>query len=272
METSLVFGWLISKDFIGQYYGLGLDSLKTPEADPSEYRRLAFAVLGTISTDSLTIMRGQHLSSPVDSISYVANVSFVSEVIKIDPLAANLAYVNGTKPGWSAEADAIYLRTIVNLIAVVAHTVNLDLGSAGPESIYRNSSALKNTIGPNLAPWPISPSSWAQQGRSFYYGPVTDPYHTWAQMLLAGQGVTLGTVTGLPQNSTMVTTYLCPVYRTKRMGAFLTSVFVGASSMFLSAWAAWMFITAFAAKYIEEPCESACVFRRVPSCDLIESL
>ncbi|KAF8597931.1 hypothetical protein BDV93DRAFT_561794 [Ceratobasidium sp. AG-I] len=253
METKMVFAWLLSKDFVGQYYGPGLDLLNINTGDSNDYRKLAFAVLEAISTDSLTIIDGQHLSNPVLSITAFFNVTFVDGKISTTPESNSLKYLNGTKTSWPAEAQ-IYDVSIVNLMNVAAHTVNLDLGSAGPENIYLNSSALNGTIGQNLAPPNIAPADWAQNSKSFYYGTITPPYQTWAQMLRARQTIALGTVTGLPPNSSMVTTYLCPSYQLKQRSSFLSSIFVGTATMFLSAWGSWILLLTFLAGIMHEPC------------------
>ncbi|KAF8597930.1 hypothetical protein BDV93DRAFT_610107 [Ceratobasidium sp. AG-I] len=253
MQTKMVFAWLLSKDFVGQYYGPGLNLMGIDHADPNDYRKLAFAVLEAISTDSLTIMRGKHLSSPVLSITAFFNTTFIDGKIDTTPMSNLFTYLNGSEMDWPAEAG-IYAVPIINLMNVAAHTVNLDLGSAGPENIYLNSSVLNMTIGPNLAPPGIAPANWAQNSVSFYYGKITPPYETWAQMLRARQTIVLGNATGLPVNSTMVTTYLCPTYQLKPIRSLLTSIFVGTATMFLSVWAAWMFITTFIARRLEPPC------------------
>lgn len=74
-------------------------------------------------------------------------------------------------------------------------------------------------------------------------------------MLRAGQTIRLGNVTGLPDQSNMVTTYLCPTYQLKPVKSLLTSIFVGTATMFLSVWSAWMFFTTFIARRIQPPCE-----------------
>lgn len=254
METKMVFAWLLSKDFVGQYYGPGLNLLNVNDVDPNDYRKLAFAALEAVSTDSLTIMRGQHLSNPVLSITSFASVGFVDGHIDTTPVSNLLTYLNGTENSWPPEAG-IYEVSIFNLMNIAAHTVNLDLGSAGPESIYLNPATLNKTIGENLAPLGIPPASWAQNSLSFYYGRITPPFETWAQMLRAKNTIVLGNVTGLPNESTMVTTYLCPSYQLKPIRSLLTSIFVGTATMFLSVWAAWMFVTTFIARRLEQPCE-----------------
>jgi hypothetical protein len=259
MQTTMVFAWELSKDFIGQYYGPGLDLLNLTEANPSDYRKLVLAVLEVISTDSLTIMRGQHLSRPPLSMSvyFYAN----PDTGKLELGTSTFAYVNGTLDDWPEEA-VIYGATVTNLVSVVNDAVNLDLGSSRYQNIFRNASALSNAIVPNLPPPRVATAKWAQDSQSFYYGQITPPYRTWAEMLLRGGGpVTLGNLTGLPQESAMVTSYLCPTYQVKQTSSLLASVFVGSATMALSVWGVWRLFTAFVAKRIMEPRESICVLR-----------
>ncbi|KAF8600169.1 hypothetical protein BDV93DRAFT_559646 [Ceratobasidium sp. AG-I] len=253
METKIVFAWLLSKDFVGQYYGPGLDLLNINDTDPYNYRKMAFAVLEAISTDSLTIMRGNHLSSPVLSLTAFTTTSYADGKLENIPDSNLITYLNGTEFDWADEAN-IYLDSIYNLLGVAAHTVNLDLGSAGAENIYVNPTVLNDTVYPNLPPTGISANKWARKGASFYYGPVNPPYNTWAEMLLAGQAVKVGKATGLPKDSSMVTTYLCPSYHLKPIRSLLTSIFVGTATMFLSVYAGWTFLTTFIARRIQQPC------------------
>ncbi|KAF8597940.1 hypothetical protein BDV93DRAFT_547657 [Ceratobasidium sp. AG-I] len=235
METKMVFAWLLSKDFVGQYYGPGVNLLDVSDTDSNNYRTLAFAVLEAISTDSLTIMRGNHLSNPALSISSFYNISFDNGIINTTPVSNSLMYANGTyaSPTWPAEAT-IYEVSIYNLVNVAVHTVNLDLGSAGPESIYRNREALNKTIGPNLAPVGTAPANWAQESLSFYYGRIPRPYQTWAQAIRAGQTIELGNVTGIPDQSSKVTAYLCSSYQLKTPGSLAVSLLVGLWTMLQS--------------------------------------
>lgn len=254
METKMIFARLLSEDFVGQYYGPGLNLLGIELVDPTDYRRLAFTVLDLISTDSLTIIGGQHLSNIVMRIAVVANITFIDGKIDTTPVSNSIRYLNGTLGSWPLEAD-VYSTSILNLMNVAAHTVNLDLGSAGPESIYRNPAALNMTIGSNIAPAGIAPTDWAQKSQALYWGKVPSPYETWAQMLRSGKPVALGTATNLPNDSSIVTTYLCPVYQLKPIRPLLTSIFVGTATMIMSCWTLWTFLMTWAAYEIEEPCE-----------------
>ncbi|KAF8597927.1 hypothetical protein BDV93DRAFT_610105 [Ceratobasidium sp. AG-I] len=253
METKIVFAWLLVGDVLGKYYGQGVSLLNVGYVDPTDYRRLAFAMLDAISTDSLTIMGGQHLSNTVLRITVISNITFTDGRIDNTPVSNSIRYLNGTAATWPPEAN-IYDVSILNLMNVVAHTVNLDLGSAGAESIYHNISALNMTIGTNLAPPPIVSAEWAENSRSLYFGRLIPPYETWAQMLRAGQPVTLGVVTGLPNDSTIVTTYLCPSYQLRPIRSFLIAIFVGTATMFMSGWTVWTFFMTWIAFGIEEPC------------------
>ncbi|KAF8597934.1 hypothetical protein BDV93DRAFT_561796 [Ceratobasidium sp. AG-I] len=249
----MVFSWLLNKDFVGQYYGPGLDLLQLSVEESNHYREQAYAILEVISTDSLTIMRGNHLSSPLLSLTAFTSISYTDGTLESVPESNLLTYLNGSQMDWTVEAN-IYLDSIYNLIGVATHTVELDLGAAGPGNIYLNSAGLNNTVYPNLPPPNTQAKNWARKGASFYYGPVDPPYNTWAEMILAGQKIKPGNMTGLPKNSSMDTTYLCPTYKLKQTSSLLTSIFVGTSTMVLSVWGLWMFVTGLIARRIEEPC------------------
>lgn len=242
----------------------GIYLLNLSEGEASYYRELAYAVLEVISTDSLTIIRGQHLSNPLLSITSFASITFINGFIATSPLASSITYTNGSAASWPAEAN-LYVASIINLINVVAHTVMLDLGIAGTENMYRNPAAVNKTIGPNPAPPGIAPADWAQEGATFFFGSIPPPYQTWAQAVRAGETIKPGNVTGLPDDSGMDTTYLCPTYKLKPIRSLLTSIFVGTATMVLSVWGLWMFLTALVARRIKEPCELGDVFRMVLS-------
>ncbi|KAG8739708.1 hypothetical protein FRC10_005250 [Ceratobasidium sp. 414] len=255
METVLVFARELSKDFIGQYYGSGQELPNITITNPSDYRRVVMAVLDVLSTDSLTIMSGQHLPQPVLSISLVLSV--IPDTGATEPVASTITYFNGTQGPLSAAAN-IYADSMWNLVNAVNDAVNLDLGSYKYQNLYRNATAFKNVIHPNPPPAGIPPSKWAAtpDSQSFYYGKITPPYQTWAQMLLAGRPVKVGTLTGLHDESAMVTTYLCPTYRVKSHGSLLASVFIGSATMLRSVWSVWMLFTTFVAKRLMAPRES----------------
>ncbi|KAG9094297.1 hypothetical protein FRC06_010926 [Ceratobasidium sp. 370] len=265
METVVVFAQELSKDFIGRYYGAGQELTNITAADPSDYRRIVMAVLEVLSTDSLAIIGGQHLSEPVLGMSLVLAVN--PGTGSTEPVATTITYVNGTR-GPLPTAANIYVPSIWNLVNAVMDAVNLDLGSHKYKNLYRNATVLQEVIQPNPPPRGISSNNWAAtpDGQSFYYGRITPPYQTWAQMLLAGRPVAVGTLTGLPDESAMTTAYLCPTYRVKPRGSLLSSVFVGSATMILSVWGVWMLVTTFLAKKIRQPdvqclCDK-CVKRR----------
>ncbi|KAG9124693.1 hypothetical protein FRC07_010599 [Ceratobasidium sp. 392] len=252
METSMIFAWQTSKDFIGQYYGPGLDLLNISDANTSDYRKLVLAVLEVIASDSLTIMRGQHLSSPAFSMSLFFWVD--PDTAMLDEASSTFTYANGTMADWPLEAN-IYATTITNLVNVVNDAVNLDLGSNKYQNIFRNASALSGVVRPNQVPSGIRPDQWARtaKAQSLNYGRIPQPYQTWAEALLNGYPVKLANATGLPDESAMVTTYLCPSYQVKRLSSLLSSVFVGVASMIISAWGTWMLFTTYLAKHIMAP-------------------
>ncbi|KAG8735697.1 hypothetical protein FRC10_010244, partial [Ceratobasidium sp. 414] len=252
METVLVFAQELSRDFIGQYYGSGQELPNTTVTNPSDYRRVVLAVLDVLSTDSLTIIAGQHLPQPVLGMSLVLSVNPSTGGTGV--LTTAITYANGTRVPLPDAAD-IYVNSIWNLVNAVNDAVNLDLGSYRYNNLYRNATAFKNVIQPNLPPPGIPSDHWAAtpEGQSFYYGRITPPYQTWAQMLLAGLPVKVGTLTGLPDDSARVTTYLCPSYRVKSKGSLLSSVFVGSATMLLSTWGLWMLVTTLIAKRIRPP-------------------
>ncbi|KAG8717435.1 hypothetical protein FRC09_014275 [Ceratobasidium sp. 395] len=255
METKIVFALELTKDFIGQYYGPGLDLLSLPDANPSDYRKLVLAVLEVISTDSLAIIGGPFLSNPALSMSLFFNVNNKTDALSTS--TTTFTYLNGTKLLWPPEA-LIYGTSITNLAHVVNHAVNLDLGSQISPNIFRNAAILKDLVLPNLAPRDIRPDirpdSWINNNsQSFYYDKIPSKYQTWAQALLDGRPVELGNPANLPNVSVMATTYLCPMYQVKPISALLSAVFVGSATMTLSVWGIWMFLTAFLAKRIMAP-------------------
>ncbi|KAG9085646.1 hypothetical protein FRC07_013326, partial [Ceratobasidium sp. 392] len=156
---------------------------------------------------------------------------------------------------------SIYNASVYNLAAAVTHAVYLDLRNSSVPNIFLNQSVVNDTFVPNLAPPGISPNNWVRDSSSFYYGNIVPPFQTWAQMLLAGlpQNISLGNLTDLPDDSQMVTNYLCPSYQLKPISSFLSSVFIGTATMFMSAWGAWIAISALIAKWISGPC-SNCAF------------
>ncbi|KAG9106209.1 hypothetical protein FRC07_008919 [Ceratobasidium sp. 392] len=148
----------------------------------------------------------------------------------------------------------IYGDSILNLVHVINHAVNLDIGNPRFPNVFRDPSLLKDVIVPNPAPVGISLDQWVgNDNKTLYYGSIPSGYGTWAEALLDGKPFTLRNVTGLPPNPVMDTTYQCPMYRAKSISSLLTSVFVGTATMVTSAWAAWMFFAAFLAKRMAAP-------------------
>ncbi|CEL58770.1 hypothetical protein RSOLAG1IB_08816 [Rhizoctonia solani AG-1 IB] len=259
MQTTVTFAWTLGKDFIGQYYGPGLEPEDLVNADPLKYRRTVLAALQVISTDSLTIMRhsDKHLPNPLLS----ASMTFFGnqDTTLFDYVEGTFAYMNGSTPTPYHESLAIYFPGIYNILNLVIDAVHLDLGNLLYPNAFRNASRLNELVGPNLAPAPpdvpvaISAADWAEGSKPFYFNQLTT-YQTWAQALLDGVPVQLndGSLT-LPSKSVMATGYLCPTYRVKPLGPLLVSVFVGSATMILSVWSAWMFFTAFLARRMMPP-------------------
>ncbi|QRV91845.1 transmembrane protein [Ceratobasidium sp. AG-Ba] len=250
METKIVFALELSRDFIGQYYGPGLNLMSLPDADPSDYRKLVLAALEVISTDSLAIIGGNQLPVPPLSMTVVFEVN--NKTDELTPTDADtFTFLNGTKGHWPPEAT-MYGESVTNLVHVVNHAVNLDLGNHILNNMFRNKSVVPELVLPNLAPPGMS--KWVNnETQAFYYGQLNSSYSTWAQALRAGWPVQLGGATGLPETSSIATTYLCPMYQAKPVNALLSSVFVGSATMTLSVWGVWMFVTAFLAKKIMAP-------------------
>ncbi|KAG8740935.1 hypothetical protein FRC10_003550 [Ceratobasidium sp. 414] len=253
LETTIVFADDINKDQLGEYYGEYTNLFKFINISSRNYRKAVFGVLDVISTDSLMIVSGQHLSSPLLSLSVSLNVTKNYEASR-----TYITYVNGTVDAHydsSMGPAQIYRDSIYNLVVATAHAVNLDLGNASP-NIFLDPSIIHDTLVPNLPPPQISPQDWVRDSKSFYYGRVVPPYQTWAQMLLAGQpqNLTLGNLTELPPDSKIVSNYLCPSYQPKPMSSFLASVFIGTATMYLSVWGTWAFVTKLVATRIRKPC------------------
>ncbi|KAG9078372.1 hypothetical protein FRC06_008399 [Ceratobasidium sp. 370] len=196
METTVVFTERFSKDFIGQYYGPNPVLQNIPNLNPSDYRKIVLGAIDLISRDSVAILRGRRFQEPTLSLSIVLTVDHNTG--STWPTGEDsIAYANGETGPWTDEAN-IYVLSIWNLVNVVNDAVNLDLGSNRYPNLYTNTSVLSKAIAPNLSPQGISSSNWSSPGysRSFIYGEIPPPYLTWAQALLAGQPVILGTATG----------------------------------------------------------------------------
>ncbi|CEL63406.1 hypothetical protein RSOLAG1IB_10735 [Rhizoctonia solani AG-1 IB] len=255
MTTNMVFAMELNKDFIGQYYGstLAMDSLNNTR--PSNYRKQIMAALQVITTDSLIIMGRDdvHLSNPALSTRIYFSVD--PDTAEPIPSRSAFTYVNGTRLLTFPQEAMLYVNTIYNLMHIVISAVNLDLSNSRTPNIFTNATFFREKIRPNLPPNGLNSTVWAaaEGARTFYYGSLAAGYQTWAQMLLDGKPVELGNPTGLPEQSAMVTTYLCPVYQVKPTKSLLASVFVGSATMTISIWGIWMIITTFVAKRISPP-------------------
>ncbi|KAJ1304738.1 hypothetical protein OPQ81_005876 [Rhizoctonia solani] len=254
LESRLVFAIEVSKDIVGQYYGYDVDLLNLVDGESRDYHRLVFAILDVISTDSLSILDGTRLNWL--TFSTRAAVDYTDIIFR----TTNIMAKNGTnvilENNTLGEAE-VYRPTISNLMRAVQHAVELDLGNPSSDNIFMNSSAINATFNANPPPTGVAPEGWVNKN-SFHYGVVERPYSTFAGMLRAGVltsiTASLGHLTGLPANSTMITNYLCPSYQARPMSSLLANVFIGTATMFLSAWAAWTFVSAMIAKRIRGPC------------------
>ncbi|KAG8782473.1 hypothetical protein FRC12_020787 [Ceratobasidium sp. 428] len=260
LETTITFADDISKDIVGQYYGAFMPLFSFLDVASRNYRKAVFAVLDLMSTDSLMIVAGQHLPSPILSFSTSLNLTDNARTMT----NTYIAYLNGTVTPYyntSMGPAEIYRDTVYNLVQAVVHAVHLDLGNSGPRNIFLDPSVVKDTFVPNLPPSGISPAQWVRDSESFYFGSLIPPYQTWAEAILAGQppNLTLGNPEGLPSDSRIVSNYLCPSYQPKPMGTFLASIFVGTATMYLSVWAVWCLAANFVAKRMRGPCPG-CTF------------
>ncbi|CUA66688.1 hypothetical protein RSOLAG22IIIB_00132 [Rhizoctonia solani] len=256
LETSVVFATEISKDFVGQYYGSDIDIFDFVEANSTDYRRLVFAVLDVISTDSQSILDGGRINW--------LSLSTLADLRSGEPLfnATTTVARNGTSSMFEDNdmGDVeVYRPTIVNLIWAVHDAIQLDLGNTGSHDIFTNASAINSTFSANPPFRGFNSSNlvWVNKN-SFWYGDIQPPYLTFAEMLRAGvpTNITaaLGHLTGIPSNSTMITNYMCPSYQSRPMSSFLANVFIGTATMALSAWAGWKVATELVARQIQRPC------------------
>ncbi|CAE6484116.1 unnamed protein product [Rhizoctonia solani] len=251
MQTNMVFAVELNKDFVGQYYGSirGIDSIN--ETSSTDYRKQVLAAIQAIATDSLAIMSKNHLSSPALSMRLSFNVD--PDTAEPIPRTEALTYVNGTYAQSFPSEALIYVNTIYNLVNTAISAVNLDLLNNKTLNIFKNATFFHSRMVKNPPPPPINSSNSAEGFQTFYYGNLAPGYQTWAEMLLDGKPVSLGNPTGLPEQSAMVVTYLCPAYKVKPTNSLLSSVFVGSATMTLSVWGVWMLITSFVAKRISPP-------------------
>ncbi|KEP47831.1 putative transmembrane protein [Rhizoctonia solani 123E] len=254
--TTMVFSWETTKDFIGQYYGPGLDLLDLTKT--TNYRQTVLAVLDVISTDALSIFSIPHLPvAPLSMRAYFNGLNNTEATLPDPTTTSSITYVNGTQPRDVPREGLIYTNTIYNLVYVAMDAVNLDLGNTKSPNMFRNFTRFNETVYRNQAPPGINSTDWADldYSQSIYYGRITPPYQTWADMLRNKQpsNITIGDPTGLPKESVMVTSYLCPIYQIKPLKSLLSSVFIGSAAMTSSAWGGWMLLVALIAKGQMEP-------------------
>ncbi|KAL5640023.1 hypothetical protein ACGC1H_007356 [Rhizoctonia solani] len=256
MQTTMVFSWETTKDFIGQYYGPGLDLLDLTKT--TNYRQTVLAVLDVISTDALSILSRPHLPvAPLSMRVYFRGLNDTTALLPDKTTTSSITYVNGSQPKAMPAEGFIYTNSIFNLMYVAIDAVNLDLGNTKAPNMFRNFSRFTEVVWRNQAPAGINSTDWAdlEDAQSLNYGRITPPYETWADMLRNKQpsNITIGNPTGLPNESVMVTSYLCPIYQIKPLKSLLSSVFIGSAAMTSSAWGGWMLLVAFIAKGQMQP-------------------
>ncbi|KAF8756973.1 hypothetical protein RHS01_03730 [Rhizoctonia solani] len=164
-----------------------------------------------------------------DSRDYRRVVFDVLDVISTD----SLSILDGAITQWLSLSARASVSNELNFISTDMHAVELDLGNPSSENIFTNSSAVNSTFSPNLPPTGIAPRDWVGRN-SFRHDRVEEPYFTFAQMLRAG----------VPANITTALGNLTGLQETRQWTA----------TMFLSAWTAWMSVTAMLAKRIAGPC------------------
>ncbi|KAH7320434.1 hypothetical protein B0J17DRAFT_294185 [Rhizoctonia solani] len=252
MRTKMTFAWILERDFVAQYAGSVEGAFNfTQTANSFDCRNLVIQTLQTISTDMIVIVSRQHLSNPILGVAMAFYLDPVTD--QLETYDFLLMYGNMTRPDTFPEEVRMYEPSFTNLARAVIDAVNLDLGDQRLPNIYTNATRLREAISPNLPPNGISSADWAEGSQRGIYGNITPPYRTGAEMLLHGLPIQLGNPTGLPDKSVMATSYLCPVYRIRPISSLLASVFVGSSTMMLSVWGLWMFLTTLVAKRIEKP-------------------
>ncbi|CAE6426960.1 unnamed protein product, partial [Rhizoctonia solani] len=182
LETRIVFAIEVSKDIVGQYYGYGIDVIGLVGEESWDYRRIVFAMMDVISTDSLSILDRNRVDWL--SLSTRAAVNEENPVFSTTNIMAKngTGYMTGNNTMGEAE---VYRATITNLMRVVQHAVQLDLSNPGSDNIFTNSSAINSTFSANPPPAGIDPNTWVDKN-SFRYGWVTAPHSTFAGMLRAG--------------------------------------------------------------------------------------
>ncbi|KAG9122545.1 hypothetical protein FRC07_001027 [Ceratobasidium sp. 392] len=200
------------------------------------------------------------MTDPIYLPSPAVTLSAEVDVATREILDTHITYFNGTSESILG-SESIFADSILNLAVAVAHAINFDLRNTEP-NIFLDPSVVNNTVVPNQTPQGVNRENWiVNRARSFYFGGIAPPYESFAQMLRAGlpTNVTLGDLSDTPDDSQMVTNYFCPSYQLKPISSFLSSIFVGTATMFLSVWAAWVFGTAIVARWLSDPC-SECAF------------
>ncbi|CAE6343200.1 unnamed protein product [Rhizoctonia solani] len=146
LETSVVFATEISKDFVGQYYGPDINILDFVDGNSTDYRRLVFAVLDVISTDSQSILDGNRINWL--SLSTRIDLRFDEPIFRTTTTVAR----NGTSSMFEDNdmGDVeVYRPTILNLMWAVRDAIQLDLGNTGSDDIFTNASAINSTFSTN---------------------------------------------------------------------------------------------------------------------------
>ncbi|CUA77845.1 hypothetical protein RSOLAG22IIIB_12863 [Rhizoctonia solani] len=268
MQTTFMASRLLSTDFFTRYYVPGtVFEFSNSTSTSSSYRDFVLAALDMLSTDSIAILNGNHLSNPAVGIQATFLPDPDMALLPDRTVASSLTYANGTRPLDYPEEGLIYTNSVYKLVYVLLDAVNFELGNHRAPNMFGNVSRLHEVIYNNRPPPGINSTDWVGDTPSIRYGKLSPPFQSWAEMLLSGKPVGLENATRPEDELSMITTYLCPIYQLKPMNSLLTSLFVGSTTMILSAWGAWMFCTAFLAKKIMPPrvrCECGdCQKRRV---------
>ncbi|KAG8713068.1 hypothetical protein FRC09_019125, partial [Ceratobasidium sp. 395] len=93
LETGATFAIQPSKDFVSQYYGYGLNTLKFIDPDSCDYRKAVFAVLHVLSVDSLLMMGEAGMMLPA-ALSLSIEIDVESHAYY--PQSVFITYPNGT--------------------------------------------------------------------------------------------------------------------------------------------------------------------------------
>ncbi|KAG8791556.1 hypothetical protein FRC12_008831 [Ceratobasidium sp. 428] len=234
MKTKVVFGWT-PYAYVDPY------RLVLTESKLTRYQDLVKTVFDVISTDAMAIFMGNHTSELPLSMGCFLNVNPILGSLDGADEQDLFTYLNGTAQWWPLEAD-IYDASIANLMRVVNHAVNLDLGNSKTPNMFRDSSIFSLFLDPNRPPKGVLSSQWVggDSWTSGIFRKLPSEYGSWAHALLNGKPFQVGDATGLPSDSVMVTNYLCPTYRLKQTGPLVTSIIIGVVSMGGTAWGIMM--------------------------------